>query len=156
MIHRDLHELISQIADPDLVMIIEHLGEACEIRQPVYVAEATESVFANAKRFADELEYSEPVEASCLLVPTGGQEDPSRATDLDDPTSVHPRASEPMRALVTPIVPKERAMLSVLRNNVPKHYYVLQRALLTKYDPKIIQCYVVPVNLEDLSEDLPA
>jgi len=153
MISRDLHSLVSQTAAPDLQLIVQHLGESCLVRQPIFPAEAPErqsSVFANPKRFADEIEYGDGLEATALLIPLGGE--PPLATDQLEPMNAASLSTEPMRCLVMGITPEERAVITVIRNAKEKHYYVLQRSLLTQEAPRIVQCWLIPMDVEGVLE----
>jgi len=150
-INRDLHRIISEHSHADLQVLIQYLGEACEIRQPIYPKEANpSSVFANPKRFADEIEYGDGLEATALLIPLGGE--PPLATDQLEPMNAASLSTEPMRCLVMGITPEERAVITVIRNAKEKHYYVLQRSLLTQEAPRIVQCWLIPMDVEGVLE----
>jgi len=158
-INRDLHRIISEHSHADLQVLIQYLGEACEIRQPIYPKEANpSSVFANPKRFQDEIEYGEALTATVLMIPPQAEGGMGKtATDeLEPSTNRSMDPSEPMRALFLGAEPQERAMITVRRHDDQsrdKHYYVLQRSLINQQEPRILQCFLIPVWLDDLLDE---
>ena len=148
---RELQSLINDVATPDIETLVNHLGEPCEVRHPVYPQQDTSSVFVNDKRFEDEIEYDPPLLATALVFPMDRGE-PALVADqpIDDAFSIPRHDGEPLKGLITGQSVPERSAVTLLRPK-PKHYYVLQRGLLNPTSPWIVQVYLIPMQVEDLS-----
>jgi len=135
----ELRSIVSEQATEDLQVIIEALGEACEVRLPIY--ETRTGVFANEIQDEDPISYGDPEMRKILLIPLA-----DRLHAGDETSGGFSLNPEPLRGLLLGEAPPERTMITTRRNK-PTHYYVLQRQLLTDSEPLVMQLFMAPVTI---------
>ena len=134
----DMRLQMAQHVGIDLPVMVEYLGEICEIR--LALAQTSSKVFANDLMNEDSISYGEPYLDRVLMMPLSEKSIGTESGSI--------LAMEPVRGIMMGELIPERTMISVKRE-ITRHFYVLKTERLTLVDPKVIQVYLVPVSLEE-------
>ena len=122
----------------DLPILVETIGEICEIRLAEPQSET--KIFANSLMNEDSISYKDPYLDRILLMPLSEKSIGTESGGI--------LAMEPVRGILMADWVAERTMISVKRE-ITRHFYVLKTERLTLVDPKVLQLYLVPVSLSD-------